>query len=178
MARGQAQAADKQLGTSNAIGSQELQGANSLIGQLTPKYTSLMDTGYFSPAQENAAVTSEMGSATAPFKSAEFQAANNASATRNPSNLAAQQDQLALEEGRTAGEAAANLQNQKMKNELGGAYGLGNLSQEQMDMAKSMYGLGPSTLQARAAGNPSPLWGLAGSLIGAGGTLGAAAMPK
>lgn len=152
MARGQSQAAQKQLGVTNAIGANELSGANAGISALTPEYTSLMKTGYFNPQQKEAATTSEMGATAAPFQAAGMEAKNNASATRNASNLPAQQDQLALEEGQAAGKTAAGLQTQQMANQEAGAYGLGQLTDEQMKMAGQMYGLGPSTLQARAAG--------------------------
>jgi hypothetical protein len=112
----------------------------------------MMDTGYLNPAEESAATTSEMGSATAPFQSAGFQAKNDASATRNTSNLASQQDQLALEEGQTAGRGAATLENQKMQNQEQGMYGLSELQGGNQKAMEDMYGLGPSTLQARAAG--------------------------
>jgi hypothetical protein len=172
MARGQAQAAANNLATTNAIGSQyntqagtDLSKANALQSDLIPGYTSLMDTGYLSPEEENAATTSEMGAATAPFSSAEFQAKNNAAATRNPAGLASQEDQLAEEEGQTAGTAASNLQAQKMQNQEAGMYGLSE--QEQADAAlrgqditaqDAMYGLGPGTLNARAASS-GPQWG-------------------
>jgi hypothetical protein len=152
MARGQSSAADTQLKTTNAVAGQEGDKANQLESKLVPGYTSLMDTGYFSPEEEAAATTSEMGAATQPFESAGFKAANRAAATRNPADLTAQEDQLALDEGRTAGDAAAKLQEQKMSNQEAGMYGLGQLQQGDQHAMEQMYGLGPSTLGARAAG--------------------------
>ena len=171
MARGQVGAAEKQLGKTNAVASAEDTSQQKLENQLVPGYTSLMDTGYLSPEEESAATTSEMGAATAPFKSAEFQAGNRAAATRNASDLTAQQDQLALEEGQTAGTAADELQKEKMANQEAGMYGLGQLRAEDLQAMEQMYGLGPSSLQARAAG---PGWAqgfqaVAGSLLGSGG---------
>lgn len=152
MARGQVGAAEKQLGKTNDVAGQQGAQATALEDQLIPGYTSMMDTGYLSPEEESAATTSEMGAATAPFSTAEFKARNDAAATRNDSNLPAQEDQLALEEGQTAGTAAANLQKEKMTNQEAGMYGLGGLEQGNMQAMESMYGLGPGTLQARAAG--------------------------
>jgi hypothetical protein len=152
MARGQKEAADKQLATTNAIGADERSRANKLQSTLIPGYTSLMNTGYFSPAEEHAAVSSEMGSAEAPFEAAGFQARNRAGATRNAADLTAEEDQLALERGRTAGETAAGLQKEKMTGQLAGAAGLGNLNEEDMRAMEAMYGLGPGTLSARAGG--------------------------
>ncbi len=129
-----------------------------------------MNTGYMNPTQESAATNSEMGAATAPFASAGFQAANRAGSTRNASDLTAQQDQLALEEGQTAGTAADTLQKEKMANQQAGMYGLQGLQAGNQNTMGQMYGLGPSTLQARAAGGP----GVMGNLIGAAGGAGAA----
>jgi len=152
MARGQSQAADSNLQTTNAVAGQQGQKAQQLENTLIPGYTSLMDTGYMSPEEEAAATTSEMGAATAPFGTAGFQAKNDAAATRNDSNLPAQEDQLALEEGQTAGTAAANLQKEKMTNREAGMYGLDQLEAGNLNASTSMYGLGPGTLGARAAG--------------------------
>lgn len=158
LARGQSQAADAQLNQTNAVAGSEGDKASKLEGQLTPGYTSLMDTGYLNPQEENAAVTSEMGSATAPFQTAGFDAKNTAGATRNAADLTANQDQLALEEGRTAGTAAAGLQKEKMQNQEAGMYGLQGLQSGDQKTMAEMYGLGPSTLQARAAGTGH--WGV------------------
>jgi hypothetical protein len=152
MARGQAQAADTQLATTNQVAGQQGNESQMLENDLIPGYTSLMNTGYLNPAEEAAATTSEMGSATQPFESAKFDANNTAAATRNTADLAAQQDQLALEEGQVAGGAAANLEKQKMSNQEAGMYGLDNLESGNLKAMEDMYGLGPGTLQARAAG--------------------------
>jgi hypothetical protein len=152
MARGQKEAADKQLKTTNAVAGAENAEQGKLESTLIPGYTSLMDTGYMNPAEEHAAATSEMGAATSPFETAKFEAGNRAAATRNPADLTAQQDQLALDEGRTAGEAASNLQKEKMANQEAGMYGLGELRGQDIGLESSMYGLGPGTLNARAAG--------------------------
>jgi hypothetical protein len=152
MARGQVGASEKQLGKTNAVAEAEGSKANKLESSLIPGYTSLMDTGYFSPEEEHAATTSEMGAAAQPFETAGFRARNKAAATRNDSGVAAQEDQLALEQGQTAGGAAAELQKEKMANQEAGMYGLSNLEEGNRHTMESMYGLGPSSLQARAAG--------------------------
>ncbi len=152
MARGQAQAANNQLKQTNALGAGAGAEAGGINSTLIPGYTSLMNTGYMNPQEEAAATTSEMGTASAPFETTKFEAANRAGATRNASDLTAQTDQLALEQGQTAGQAAANLQQQKMQNQEAGMYGLGQIGQQQTGLEEAMYGLGPGTLQARAAG--------------------------
>ena len=152
MARGQAGAADANRRMTNQIGSEELSSSRAKESQLMPGYTSLMDTGYFNPEEEHAAVTSEMGATAAPFETAKFEAANRAGATRNAADLTAQSDELAMEQGRAAGDTAEKLQEEKMKGQLAGAYGIGELQKGDQQMAESMYGLGPKTLEARAAG--------------------------
>ena len=177
MPRGAAGAAKKQLATTNAIGATEQQQAQSLGSKLIPGYTSLMDTGYLSPEEEAAVTTSEMGAATAPFKSAEFQAANRAGATRNASDLTAQQDQLALEEGQVSGQAAAELQSQKMANQQAGMYGLGQEQQLATSEAESMYGMAPATINSWSqAQMNNPMLKLGETIISAGGQVGAAAV--
>jgi len=152
MARGQSKKSDQQLSMTNNIGTNQQDQANNLESSLIPGYTSMMDTGYLSPADKAAATTSEMGSATAPFQTAKFEANNNAAATHNAAGLTENQDQLALEEGQTAGGAAANLQDQQMQNQEAGMYGLAGQEAGNRQEAASMYGLGPGTLDARAAG--------------------------
>lgn len=152
MARGQSQAADTQLGKTNTVAGQQGAEAQQLESGLIPGYTSLMDTGYMSPQEEEAAVSGGMGAATQPFKSAEFSATNRAASTRNPADLTSQQDQLALEEGQTAGDEANKLQESKLQNQEAGMYGLNQLEAGNLQSMDSMYGLGPGTLSARAAG--------------------------
>jgi hypothetical protein len=152
MARGQSAAAEQQLGKTNAVAGEQGTEAQGLESKLIPGYESLMDTGYMNPAEEGAATTSEMGAATAPFESAKFDTTNRAAATRNSAGVQSNEDQLALEEGQTAGGAAADIQNQKMRNQMGGMAGIEGLESGNLSAMEDMYGLGPGTLSARAAG--------------------------
>lgn len=152
MARGQSAAADNQLNKTNAVGDSEQGKANALESKLIPGYSSLMDTGYLSPEEENAANVSEMGAAAQPFESMQFNAANKAAATNNGASLADQQDELASRQGDAESVAAAGLQREKMGNQEAGMYGLGQLKAQDQGEAAGMYGLGPGTLNARAAG--------------------------
>jgi hypothetical protein len=147
LARGQSQKADTQLATTNAVGADQQKKSNTLEDSLTPGYTSMMDTGYMNPQEKEAATNTEMGAASAPFQTADFKAKETAAATRNPADLAAQQDQLAISEGQGADTAAATLENQQA-----GMYGLQQLQAGNQKEAEGMYGLGPGTLNARAAG--------------------------
>lgn len=152
MARGQRQAADKNLAMTNAVAANQGTRANKLEDTLIPGYTSLMDTGYLTPEEGTAATTSEMGAATAPFATAEFEGRNRAAATRNPADVTASEEQLAMEEGETAGNQAAELQKEKMAGQERGMYGLNALQQGNQETMARMYGLGPQTLGARAEG--------------------------
>jgi hypothetical protein len=171
MARGQSQAADKNLATTNALGAEANQERKGINSTLMPGYQSLMDTGYLSPEEEGAATTSEMGAATAPFGAMQFKAEERAGATHNAADLTAQQDQLALEQGRTAGDAAAKLQEEKMKNQEAGMNGLYGLSEQDAQQAERMYGLGPGTLSARAAGKSGDELGMGWLNTATGGAL-------
>lgn len=170
MARGQAGAAEKQLGKTNSVAEGQQQKSDTLESNLIPGYTSLMNTGYMNPAEEHAATVSEMGAATQPFESMNFEASNRAARTNNAADLTAQQDALALEEGRTAGDTAAGLQKQKMQNQEAGMYGLEQLQAGNQKEAESMYGLGPASLQARAAGKSGDenAMGWTNTVLGAG----------
>jgi len=179
MSRGAAGAAQKSLTTTNAIGSDEQKRANALQDKTTPGYTSLMNTGYLDPAEAGAATTSEMGAATAPFGSAKFDANNTAAATRNASDLTANQDQLALEEGHVAGDTAAGLQREKMANQQAGMYGLNQQSSQDQSAAQSMYGLAPETVNAWSnAQMRNPMLNTLNTVIAAGGQAAGGAMAK
>ena len=156
-----------QLSTTNQVATNAGQQQQSLYNTLTPAYTTLMDTGYLSPADKAAATNTTMGAAAAPFSAANFQAANRAAATRNPSDLTASQDALALEEGTAASNAANELQQQQMQNQEAGMYGLGQEQSGELGLEESMYGLGPSTIQAATAGQTTfPLGQIIGSVLG------------
>jgi hypothetical protein len=173
--RGAATAAQNSLNTTNAIGKQQQGEAGALESELTPAYTSLMNTGYLNPQAKESAVAQGMGAATAPFAAADFAAKNTASATNNPAALTASEDQLALEKGEVAGGEANNLQSQQMQNQEAGMYGLQNLAQMNTGEAESMYGLAPSTINAwSTAQMNNPMLNLGEDVIGAaGGAFGA-----
>lgn len=152
MARGQSSAAQGNLDKTNTVAMQQGDEANNLEQSLIPGYESLMSTGYLNPGEESAATTSEMGAATSPFQSAKFDTSNRAAATHNAAGEQSGEDALALDEGQASGNAAAKLQTQKMTNQEAGMQGLEGLEGGNLQAMESLYGLGPSTLNARAAG--------------------------
>lgn len=131
-----------------------------------------MNTGYLSPADKAAATTNEMGATTAPFQTANFEAKNRAASTGNASDLTAQQDQLAMEQGQTAGSTAASLQEQQMANQEAGMYGIAGQQAQSQQEAQGMYGLGPETLKARAAGQSGDQEALGWATLGTSALLG------
>jgi len=148
MARGAAGAGQDILKANTATANQLQSQAGNISNTLIPGYTSLMNTGYLNPQEQAAATTSEMGAATQPFESEKFGAANRAAASGNAAGLGAEDTALAREQGITAGEAASNLQREKMANQEAGMYGLGEQESGIRGEAMGMYGLGPSTINA------------------------------
>jgi hypothetical protein len=172
MAKGQAQAAGNQLATTNAIGQQQQQQAGQLEAGLIPSYENMLTEGY-TPAQQSAMTTGALGSTAASYGAAGQDAVNSAARTNNASNLTAQQDQQALDKGVGMGQETAGLQqqfaNRQQQNQQLGLEGLSQLYGTNQQAANSMYGLGPGTLQARAAGQNTGL-AIAGDVLGAAGS--------
>lgn len=179
MAKGQAQAANKQLATTNDVAANLGTQQQGLSSKLTPLYTSMLNEGY-TPGQKSAMTEGATQGANSAFGTASDEAARSAGRTGNEAGLTAANDELALGKGQAMSNTGANLEqqfaNKQQQNTMYGLQGLGNLEGQDLQGMESMYGLGPGTLQARAAGGPSPLWGLAQSTIGAAGQVGAAAL--
>jgi hypothetical protein len=167
MARGQAQAANKQLGLTNQVAGQELGKANSLENQLIPDYTSMLNQGY-TPAEESAMTTGGEGAVGSAYGAAKTEGENAAARTNNASNLTTQQDQLARDKGVGEGQLAAGLQekfaNEREANKKFGMTGLEGLYGGNQRSADQLYGLSPGLLQARATGKSE-----LGDILGAGG---------
>ena len=171
IAKGQAQAANKQLATTNQIGAGQLQQAGQLESQLIPDYTSMLNEGY-TPQQQSAMTTAGMGAVGSSVDAAQQSARNDAARTNNAAGLNENADKLALEGGVAQGDEAAGLQksfaDQQQKNQQTGLAGLEGLYNTNSGVGAGMYGLSPGILQARAAGG-NTLGNIAGSLIGAAG---------
>ena len=156
MARGQAQAASKQLNTTNAAAAGYGANAGSLFGTLVPQANSLINSQGFDPATLSAITNAGMGGVNAAFGDSANQLQRSAAVAGNPASIGGQLDALARSKGLAAGSEAGNIQiaNQQEKdtqrqeglNLLNSIYGT-NVGAE-----TSLYGLGPGTLQARAAG--------------------------
>jgi len=156
MARGQAQAANKQLNLTNSTAAGYGQNAASELGALTPQATSLMNSQGYDPATLSAITNAGMGAVNASFGDTGNQIARNSAVTRNPASVNASLDANAINKGTAAGQEAGNIQmanasEKDYQRQLGlqlmqGLYGT-NVGAQTSDL-----GMGPSTLQARAAG--------------------------
>jgi len=156
MARGQAQAADTQLGKSNAAADTYGGQASQLYSALQPAYTQESMSQGYDPATKAAITNSGMGAIGASIGGTAEDASRRAARTRNPSGVSDIQDALsqnkALAEGSEAGNIQkqfADYQNQQRQAGLSGLMGLHGLS---ADEQAKLLALGPSTLDARAAG--------------------------
>ena len=162
MARGQSGAAEKQLGTTNKVAGQYGTQANQLYGTLAPALTSEMNNPGYDAATKAAMTTAGMGAIGSSFGADAERAAERSARTRNPAGAGALQEALARNKGLAMGQEAAGLQkqfadyaNQQRQQALAG---LGNLYGMNTDVMSRLYGLGPSTLNARAAGKGG--WGI------------------
>lgn len=157
MARGQAGAASGQLNRTNQLGSQANERANSLYSSLEPQLQSRATAPPGFGTQELSQMRTGIGqSAGGSVSGITGQANLEAARTRNSGGYATALDQGAREAAQTQSQNELNVDmaNAKLKQQqqqealsaLGGLYGTG------VGETESMYGLGPSTLQARAAG--------------------------
>lgn len=100
-----------------------------------------------------------MGAIASSYDTAAQEAGRRTARTRNQAGYGALQDALARNKGIAAGTEAGNLQKQfadkKDQMRQQGLAGLGNLYGLGTDVMSRLYGLGPSTLNSRAA---SPGW--------------------
>jgi len=179
LARGQSQKADTQLGITNKAAGQYGQNAQQLYGQLTPMFTQEATSQGYDPATKAAMTESGMGGVAAQGAAQQEGAARRAAKTRNEAGQGALQESLARSRMLASGNEANQLQKQfsdyRTQQQQAGLRGLESLYGIGADTMAKLYGLGPSTLQARAAGGGGFMSTL-GKLIGAGGELGAAAI--
>jgi hypothetical protein len=164
--------AKQNLKTTNAIGATNNTEAQNLEATLTPTYTSMLNMGE-TPQQSEANTNAGMGAVSSAFGNAKQQNINTAARTHNASDLAADNDKLAMEAG-SAGSDEANqlaLQNNNVlqANRATGLGGLQALYGGNQQQAASMYGLGPSTINAQSQAYTNPAVGLIEAGLGAAG---------
>jgi hypothetical protein len=149
MARGQAQAADAQLGLTNQVAGQQGAQAQGILGVDMPAVMNQINP---SATTRSAMTQLPTQGANAAFNARQQSNAQRVAKTNNSAGYGALSDKLAMDKGQADSTAAlqgqtaiTNLQNEGVKN-------AGNLFGVSTDTMAKMYGLGPSTLQARAAG--------------------------
>jgi hypothetical protein len=163
MARGQKQAADTQLATTDSAGSKALSNATGELGTLTDQASTLMNGGLdlsslkgYDPATMASITGNTMGAAVAPFNSAAGQINRNAAIRGNSAGTGEDLTALAAAKSRATSPAAQSTQlantDFKTNNYLTGLNLENSLLGNQTGAATSFYGMGPSTLQSRAAG--------------------------
>ena len=123
---------------------------------LGPQAQSLINSQGYDPATLSAITNAGMGAVNASFGDTANQINRNAAVTRNPASVNASLDANAINKGVASGQEAGNIQmaNAQEKDQqralglqlMQGLYGT-NVGAQTSDL-----GMGPSTLQARAAG--------------------------
>jgi len=172
MARGQKQAADTQLGKTNTAAAGYGTTAGGELGQLNPQVTSLINSKGYDPATLAAITNAGMGASNAAFTGAAGQINRNAARTKNPAGIAGQLDTLAMGKGIAGGKEAGDIQIQNAdfanQQRMAGLNMLQGLYGTNVGASNQLYGMGPGTLQARAAG-PSGAQDFASIIKGVGG---------
>jgi hypothetical protein len=179
MSRASANAAKNQLATTNTAAAGQGAQASKLESGLIPQYQSMMNEGY-APEDLSAMRTAGEGAVAGSEDAAKWEAGNRAARTGNAAGVGAEESQLARDKGVAMGNEAANIEtanaNQRSSNQrfaLGGEQGLfgTNTSAEE-----SLYGMAPSTINAWSNAYSNPTVPLIQSALGAGATVGAAAL--
>src|SRR5690348_3941246 len=112
VARGQKEAADKQLNTTNTAASQYGKQANQLFSALEPQYEQETRSQGYDPATKAAMTSSGMGAIGANIGGTQEDVARRAARTRNPAGVAELTDALSRNKALASGTEASNLQKQ------------------------------------------------------------------
>lgn len=156
MARGQAGKADQQLGLTNAAAAGYGSNAATLGANLTGQAGALVNSPGFDPATLSAITNAGMGSVNAAYGAAGDEASRRAATSGNPAAIGTLADRLAREKGEAAGKEAGDIQIEnalfKASQQKQGRDILAGLYGTDVGAQTSLYGMGPSTLGARAAG--------------------------
>lgn len=156
MAKGQKEAADKQLGLTNNIASGYGTTAAGEGSAVAGGANNLIDSEGFDPTTLSAITNAGMGGVNAAAGSAGGQIQRDAARTKNPAGTAGALDTLAIDKGVAGGKEAGDIQiqNAQFKNQqrTQGLNLLNNQYGTNVDASSKLYGMGAPTLQARAAG--------------------------
>jgi hypothetical protein len=156
LARGQKGAADTQLRKTNTAAEGYGTLGAGLQSQLTGQANELINSQGFDPATLGAITNAGMGGVNAAFGSAEDTANRRAATSGNPAAIGTLADRLARGKGEAAGKEAGDIQIEntlfKEEQRKQGRDILAKLFGTDVGAETSLYGLGPGTLEARAAG--------------------------
>lgn len=172
MAKGQSQAADTNLATTNSVAAGQGANAAGIFGTVNPLAANLATNGGYTPAQQTGIVNSGVDAANSVYGSAADAARTGAGTTRNAAGLDTTLDSMARGKSAADATAAQNAQttiaNDQQSQRQAGIQDLSSLYGTTTGSMNSLYGLGPSTLQARAAGQ-NVVAQIAGNVLGAAG---------
>lgn len=127
-----------------------------MFGPLQSQAESLVNSTGFDPATLGAITNSGMGGVNASFGDANNQLKRSVAGSGNPAGIGGQLDALARSKGVAGGTEAGNIQianaQEKDARRSEGLNLLNSMYGTNVSASNSLYGLGPSTLGARAAG--------------------------
>lgn len=149
MQRDQGQKADANLATTNAAATTAGNTANQVFGVEMPAINNQINPD---PATRSAFTQEPINAVNSAYDTAASSATNRLAKTRNSAGFSGSMDRLARDRASSVSDATmkgtqavAGLQQQGIQN-ASNLYGVNN------DTMRSLYGLGPSTLNARAQG--------------------------
>lgn len=156
MARGQAQAADTQIGLNRNAAAGYGKSAGGFQNQLSEEANKLINSQGFDPQTLGAITNAGMGAVNATYGAAGDKAARMAATSGNPASIGALEDELARGKGEAAGKEAGDIQIQnalfKAQQQKQGQDILANLFGTDVGAQTSLYGQVPGLLGGRAAG--------------------------
>lgn len=163
--------AANQTAMNNQLEQQRQQQGN----QLQATYNSLLTTGYANPQAQAAETNAAMGGLGATYDNLKQSAMNTAARTRNDAALPALLDKLAMDKGSQGAQIASN---QVASGVNSGVQGLSSLYGTNTDFLAKALGLPNEYLQTANTASQNPWLNVLGSALGAGGTVGAAAIKQ
>jgi hypothetical protein len=162
VARGQKEAANQQLATTNAAATGAGANAAAINPAVTAGYMDLVKNPGYDQTTKNAMAGTAFAAGNEAYDTASAGAAGKVSRTRNDAGYADLLDSMSRGRAETSANTGAGLQkifaDNAQAQQQAGLKGLAGLYGIDEDTMAKLYGLGPGTLQARAAGPPPFSW--------------------
>lgn len=156
MARGQKQAADKNLALTNAVAAGAGASATAERAPLLKGYEGMISGGGYDQSTKNAITGTAYGSANQAYDTADAAAGGRVARTRNDAGYLDSLDSMARGRAETLANTGASTQksfaDEAIRQKEAGLKGIGGLYGIDEDTMAKLYGYGPSTLGARASG--------------------------